>query len=264
MIVQRNGETFKVDVQKEIEVILYFPKLEDSKKEEPQGSMTDKGKELIDKAREVNLQKLGKVDASKADVKQQLEDCLSNYNSTRHKSKDGETHNTNLPLKIDLGKDWYKGVIGDSLRTNSDFREDRLSEAQVKQFDKDFVKIECEGLPEKVKEASLRFGSQPKSVEELLFNLSSAGKKEKEGKLYYELSWEFIEAMAKRMADNKGDKYERYNWKKNIDIEDLKQAINRHHIEVMKGNYDDGQEFLGHIVSYATNSMMLWEQLNKN
>jgi hypothetical protein len=89
------------------------------------------------------------------------------------------------------------------------------------------------------------------------------GKKEEDGKLYYELSWEFIEEMAKRMANNKSGKYPLYNWKKSIDVESLKQAINRHHVEVMKGNYQDGEEALGHIVSYACNSMMLWEQLNK-
>ena len=94
-------------------------------------------------------------------------------------------------------------------------------------------------------------------------NTPMEGKKENNGKLYYELSWEFIEEMAKRMANNKSDKYPLYNWKKNIDIEELKQAINRHHIEVMKGNYKDGNEVLGHIVSYACNAMMLWEQLNK-
>ena len=90
------------------------------------------------------------------------------------------------------------------------------------------------------------------------------GIKETEGKLYYELSWEFIEEMAKRMANNKSNKYPLFNWKKNINVEDLKQAINRHHIEVMKGNYKDGDELLGHVVSYACNSMMLWEQLNKS
>lgn len=90
------------------------------------------------------------------------------------------------------------------------------------------------------------------------------GIKETEGKLYYELSWEFIEEMAKRMANNKSNKYPLFNWKKNINVEDLKQAINRHHIEVMKGNYKDGNELLGHVVSYACNSMMLWEQLNKS
>lgn len=92
--------------------------------------------------------------------------------------------------------------------------------------------------------------------------------KETEGKLYYELSWEFIEEMAKRMQYHKNGKYELYNWKNKPmtpkGIDDMKQAINRHHIEVMKGNYDDGEEFLGHIVSYATNSMILWGQLKLN
>lgn len=87
------------------------------------------------------------------------------------------------------------------------------------------------------------------------------GKKENSGKLHYELSWEFIEEMAKRMANNKSDKYPLYNWKKHIDVQDLKDAINRHHMEVMKGNHKDGDEELGHIVSYACNAMMLWEQL---
>lgn len=92
--------------------------------------------------------------------------------------------------------------------------------------------------------------------------------KETEGKLYYELSWEFVEAMAQRMQYHKNGKYELYNWKKNPmtpkGIDDMKQAINRHHIEVMKGNHNDGEEILGHIVSYATNSMILWEQLKLN
>ena len=44
------------------------------------------------------------------------------------------------------------------------------------------------------------------------------GIKETEGKLYYELSWEFIEEMAKRMANNKSNKYPLFNWKKNINL----------------------------------------------
>lgn len=98
-------------------------------------------------------------------------------------------------------------------------------------------------------------------VEIVKYEDECKGVKKTEGKLYYELSWEFIEEMAKRMANNKSDKYPLYNWKKNIDVEELKQAINRHHIEVMKGNYRDEGEVLGHIVSYACNAMMLWEQL---
>ena len=90
-----------------------------------------------------------------------------------------------------------------------------------------------------------------------------SGIKEDESKLNYELDWRFIEAMAKRMQENKG-KYPPYNWKKPIDVEKLKQSINRHHIEVMCGNYKDGDEEYGHIVAYAVNAMMIWYQLKNN
>lgn len=91
--------------------------------------------------------------------------------------------------------------------------------------------------------------------------LKNIGKKESEGKLFYEFDWEFIEAAAKRMQNNKGDKYPRWNWKQPTSIEDLKQAIQRHHMEVMKGNYKDGEEEFGHVVSYFCNSMMIFHQL---
>lgn len=97
--------------------------------------------------------------------------------------------------------------------------------------------------------------------------MENIGKKESDGKLYYEISWEFLEEIAKRMANNKKEKYDIYNWKKPMTpngVEGLKQAITRHHIEVMKGNYKDGNEKLGHIVAYACNAMMLWEQLKDN
>lgn len=87
------------------------------------------------------------------------------------------------------------------------------------------------------------------------------GIKESEGKLFYEIDWEFIESMAVRMAENKGDKYPRFNWKSEIDIEELKAPLVRHFIEIQKGNYgDDGQEY-GHVIALACNSMMLWYQL---
>jgi hypothetical protein len=108
------------------------------------------------------------------------------------------------------------------------------------------------------------FDAPIQEEEVIAFDCKAEGIKETEGKLHYELSWEFIEEMAKRMANNKSGKYPLYNWKKSINVQELKDAINRHHIEVMKGNYQDGEEALGHIVSYACNSMMLWEQLNKN
>lgn len=89
------------------------------------------------------------------------------------------------------------------------------------------------------------------------------GVKETEGKLDYELDWEFIEQMAERMSQNKG-KYEPYNWKRPMEVEKLKQSLFRHVIEIMKGNYsDDGRDF-GHFESVALNSMMINYQLKNN
>jgi len=110
-------------------------------------------------------------------------------------------------------------------------------------------------------------GIQPLTVDDNgdFVKEADLGVKQSEGKLFYEFDWEFIEAAAKRMQENKGDKYPHWNWKKPIEIESLKQAINRHHIEVMKSNYRDGEDPLGHVVSYMCNAMMLWHQLkNRN
>ena len=86
------------------------------------------------------------------------------------------------------------------------------------------------------------------------------GVKETEGKLNYELDWEFIQQMAERMSQNKG-KYKPYNWKRPMEVEKLKQSLFRHVVEVMKGNYsDDGRDF-GHFESIALNSMMINYQL---
>ena len=89
--------------------------------------------------------------------------------------------------------------------------------------------------------------------------------KEKEGKLFYELDWDFITQMAERMASNKkSDKYKLWNWKLPMseeDFEDLKQALFRHTMSIMKGEYkDDGREF-GHLEAIANNVMMLNYQL---
>lgn len=87
------------------------------------------------------------------------------------------------------------------------------------------------------------------------------GIKESKDKLFYEIDWEFIEAMAIRMAENKGDKYPKFNWKNPIKIEELNQAIIRHFVEIQKGNYDDDGQALGHFYALACNTMMIVYQL---
>lgn len=88
------------------------------------------------------------------------------------------------------------------------------------------------------------------------------GVKQTEGKLNYELDWEFIEAMAERMSENK-DKYLPYNWKKEMDLEQIRQAMFRHMIEIMKENYKDETVELGHIVAIANNAMILYHHEKK-
>lgn len=86
------------------------------------------------------------------------------------------------------------------------------------------------------------------------------GTKESEGKLNYELDFEFIAQMAEKMSLNKA-KYEPYNWKKPIDVELLKQSLFRHVIEIMKGNYEDDNRTFGHLESASLNCMMINYQL---
>lgn len=91
---------------------------------------------------------------------------------------------------------------------------------------------------------------------------SQDGIKEVNNKLNYELDWNFIEAMAKRMSKNK-NKYPPYNWKRKMDIESLKQALFRHVIKVMNGDYND-EGTNDHFEAIALNAMFIKYQLEHN
>lgn len=93
--------------------------------------------------------------------------------------------------------------------------------------------------------------------------LSEENIKEEKGKLNYEIDWEFIEQLAQRMSKNK-DRYSLNNWKNNIDIEKLKQALIRHTIEVLKNSYSDDNRDFGHLEAIALNAMFINYQLKKN
>jgi len=88
------------------------------------------------------------------------------------------------------------------------------------------------------------------------------GHKETQGKLSYELSWDFITKMAERMSLNK-DKYEPYNWQKPIDVLEIKKALTRHLMEIHADRYDDEQQ-LGHVIAMGCNAMILYHQLMFN
>ena len=99
-------------------------------------------------------------------------------------------------------------------------------------------------------------------------SLLTGAKKEAEGKLFYELDFNFVRQMAERMQSNKDNsKYDMWNWKKPMTpkgLEDLKQAMWRHIIAVMEGEMsDDGREF-GHLEAISNNAMMICYQLRNN
>ncbi len=87
-------------------------------------------------------------------------------------------------------------------------------------------------------------------------------KKESDNKLSYELDRYFIEAMAKRMDQHKG-KYPPYNRQKPMDVQKLKEALNRHNVEIQKGNYDDEDKY-DHLSAIACNAMFIYYQLKNN
>jgi hypothetical protein len=119
---------------------------------------------------------------------------------------------------------------------------------------------------QKIQEEYSDVQHKPYSVIENQGQKFDEGYKESNGKRYYELDWNFINQMADRMSQNKKPvgKYERWNWKKPIDIEGLKQATMRHLIEVIKGNYEDEGRPYGHLEAIADNCMMINYQLNNN
>ena len=101
-----------------------------------------------------------------------------------------------------------------------------------------------------------------KLVEVLNEELTEEAYKETSNKLNYELDFNFITQLAERMAQNK-HKYEPYNWQKLDNVDELKQALFRHVLEVMKGNYEDDNRLFGHLESIALNCMFINYQLNK-
>lgn len=87
------------------------------------------------------------------------------------------------------------------------------------------------------------------------------GYKESKDKLIYDIDFDYITGMAERMQLNR-DKYPVGNWKKPLDVERLKQALFRHVIEIMKGNYSD-EQINGHLYAVGCNAFMIIEQLKR-
>jgi|GEM_PF-2500220 len=90
--------------------------------------------------------------------------------------------------------------------------------------------------------------------------------KDSVGKLFYEIDWEFIEGMAKRMALNKKNgKYDVFGWRdKGVNIPEMNQALIRHLIAILKGELSDDTQDYSHYYALACNSMLIVNELERN
>lgn len=106
---------------------------------------------------------------------------------------------------------------------------------------------------------------EKESVDNFTSTLQDIGKKETAGKLFYELDFQFIKQMAERMQSNKDNsKYKKWNWKQPLsddNLENLKQAMWRHILAVMDGEYEDDGRPYGHLEAISNNAMMINYQL---
>lgn len=186
------------------------------------------------------------VDAILNDLDKKEKKIFENWNSTRHKSREGEAHKeTFIPTDSTNIE-----VFHIDTKDNGD--KTAFIGFKIKNGNFSFVEVP--------------FTSPKKDT--LVFTADSEinkedGKKETEGKLNFELDWEFIEQLAERMSTNKG-KYEPFNWKKSMDVEKLKQSLFRHVLEIMKGIYEDDGRAYGHLEAVALNALFINYQLKNN
>lgn len=97
--------------------------------------------------------------------------------------------------------------------------------------------------------------------------LINKGTKDSINKQHVEFNWEFLNEIMSRLGKNKienGGKYEFENWKKEMDVRALKDALFRHVLQIMNDNYEDEGEEYGHLCAVALNAMFIFTQLKKN
>lgn len=93
--------------------------------------------------------------------------------------------------------------------------------------------------------------------------ISTKGYKDSQDKQWVEYDWDFLRLQMRRLGKFKienGGKYEKDNWKNDIDIELLKNSLFRHTLDIVEGNYDDEGELEG-LAAVALNAMFIFAQL---
>ncbi len=101
--------------------------------------------------------------------------------------------------------------------------------------------------------------------------VATQGVKESEGKIsYQEINWDFVTAMAQRLNVNK-TKYPVGNWKKEINLQEIEDALVRHVIKLVNPNpndtndtddTDDPENSLDHLAAIGVNCQILYYHLS--
>lgn len=151
-----------------------------------------------------------------------MDEVLDSANSTRHKSKEVETHTEVPDFEINY---YFKDE-----QTKPEFK-------VVKDLNPEY--IEC------------KFN----------FTKEEIGKKETENKINYEeLDWDYIDGMSLRMSKNL-DKYPSKNWQKKMDIKKLAEASIRHARKIIQEIENDEETLQEHAIALGCNGMMINYQL---
>jgi len=180
-------------------------------------------------------------------------------------------------INMQKSKEWvqenpYRNLVFTALESKAKIFQDKQAAEKQKNSGKG---IACEQSKTNTREGFIPLTGDPcKDADTLTYKVkqdriieegigSYKGIKESAAKTdYSEIDWDFIEGMAKRMSGNK-NKYPKDNWKKPIDINELKQSLFRHVREIMLGNYDD-EGYLGHLYATALNAQIIAYQLKNN
>lgn len=179
-----------------------------------------------------------------------------NTNSTRHKSKEGETHifktTTEQREKIELLKQYLlnhppvQNDINKIIEISLSGTEDELKNMISKE------KIKIEGKDDVITNSSR---GEKETMEHL------KGIKESNGKTdYSEINLEILDLMAERFTANK-HKYPKGNMKKPIDIKSLEWALFRHVKKMIQPIETDEETYRDHLSAVLCNCSMLYDQL---
>lgn len=211
--------------------------------------------------------------------------------STRHKSRNGETHiitNIDYDSLLQYRKffqnstfDWLR-IPDSKVEDNKEENEDQVSQSSEQKpvishfYNRDLTEFKSATFDSLLQAKKffqnstfeVAFYYDFKTEEKLLVeykkpNSEVEGIKETNGKLdYSEINFKLLDLMAKRFMDNKV-KYPKGNTKKSLDKNEILWAAFRHIRKMIQPIENDPETFEDHLAAVATNMSIILDQLEK-